>query len=404
MQFRYNYIDTTGKEHFGTIEAVSEEVAISALQRRGLTIASIMPVGKNLALSSLSDLPIFQRVKTREIVILSRQIATLFNAQVSALRVFRLLADEAENPVVQQALLTIADDMQAGNSISKALAKHDRIFTPFYVNMVRAGEESGRLSETFMYLADYLDRNYTVTSKAKNALVYPAFVIATFVVVMVLLMTFVIPRISTILTESGGEIPFYTRIIIGISNILSQYFIFIVAMVIVAGVFIWRYSQTKQGREAIDSLRLSIPYVNNLYRKLYLARIADNMSTLLGSGVSMVRSIEITASVVGNVHYEHALLTAMEKIKGGALVSESLSEHREYIPGIMTQMIHVGEETGELGSILKTLSTFYTREVENAVDTLVGLIEPAMIVLLGFSVGIVIASVLLPIYNITATI
>lgn len=405
MLFKYSYIDTNGAEHSGTIEAISEEVAISSLQRRGLTISSIgVATGKGIMLSSFSDMQLFQHVKMRDVVILSRQISTLFGAQVSALRVFRLLGDEADQPLVRAALIAIADDMQAGNSISKALSKHPKIFSPFYVNMVRSGEESGKLADTFAYLADYLDRTYAITSKAKNALIYPAFVVATFVLVMSVLLTFVIPKISQILVESGQDIPIYTKIVIAISNIFAHYWIIMAAAAAFLGFFVFRYSRTEAGKESFDSLRLSVPYVGTLYRKLYLARIADNMGTMLGSGISMVRALEITSNVVDNKVYQKGLSEAMEKIKGGSLVSEAFGEHKDIIPGIMTQMIRVGEETGELGSILKTLATFYGREVENAVDALVGLIEPAMIVALGLSVGILIASVLLPIYNISAAI
>jgi type IV pilus assembly protein PilC len=342
-------------------------------------------------------------VSNKEVVVLSRQLATLFQAQVSALRVFRLLATEVENPNLARSLTEIADDLQAGSSISKALSKHPKVFTEFYVNMVKSGEESGKLDEVFVFLADYLDRTFEVNSKAKNALIYPAFVVFTFVVVMILMLTVVIPKISTILTDSGQEIPIYTRIVIGFSNVLTNYGIFLLPVLLIGGFFLWKFLQTPVGKYSLDEAKLKFPFVKSLYQKLYLSRISDNMNTMLVSGISMVRALELTAGVVGNQVYKKVLDDATEAVKGGRTVSESLAD-KKVIPGIMIQMIKVGEESGELGKILKTLSTFYSREVVNAVDTLVDLIEPVMIVLLGLGVGFLLASVLIPIYNISSNI
>lgn len=399
MLYKYTSIDKDGTQKNGTIDAFSEDSAISSLQRRGLVISSIEPAEEKSLLSA----SFFERVSNKEVVILSRQIATLFEAQVSALKVFRLMSSEMENPLLKRTLVEVSDDLQGGSSISKAIEKHPKVFSLFYVNMVRAGEESGKLDETFVFLADYLDRTYEVTSKARNALIYPAFVISTFVVVMILMLTLVIPRIGTILTEAGQEIPIYTRVVIGISNFFINYGLFLVILLIVGGVFLWRYSKTDSGKYALDTFKMQIPFVGTLYRKLYLSRISDNMSTMLTSGISMVKGLEITASVVGNSVYETLLIEATEKVKGGSSVSDALGSSEE-IPGIMLTMIRVGEETGELGSILKTLSKFYRREVTNAVDTLITLIEPIMIVTLGLGVGFLLASVLIPIYNISTAI
>jgi type IV pilus assembly protein PilC len=402
MLFNYKAIDAQGNEKEGSVDAVNEDVAISSLQRRGLVISSLSSSEEDTSFFK-KDVAFFERVKNRDIVILSRQIATLFEAQVSALRVFQLLGAESAIPFLKKILTAVADDIQAGSSISKALAGHPKVFSSFYVNMVRAGEESGKLDETFLYLADYLDRTYEVTSKAKNALIYPAFVIFTFISVMILMLTLVIPRISAIFTESGQELPIYTRIVVGISDFFVNYGIFLLIALIIGGFFLWRFSRTRQGELTMAELKISIPYIGSLYKKLYLSRIADNLSTMLSSGISMLRAVEITASVVGNKVYKEVLLDSMEFIKGGGSVSEAFSKHPE-IPGIMVQMIKVGEETGKLGDILSTLSKFYRREVTNAVDTLVTLIEPVLIVALGLGVSILLASVLLPIYNLSSAI
>lgn len=402
MIFKYQAIDQTGAKQDGTIDAVSRDVAITSLQRRGLTVSVVEEVEENQGFLS-ANLTLFESITNRDVVLLSRQISTLFEAQVSALRIFRLLASESEKPMMQRVLTEVADDLQAGTTISKALGRHEKVFTPFYINMVRAGEEAGKLDETFIYLADYLDRTYEVITKARNALIYPAFVIGTFFVVMILMMTLVIPKISQILVDAGQEIPLYTQVVISISNFFVTYGVFLLILLVIGGFFLFRYVQTPDGKAAWDRLMLSTPFVGDLYKKLYLGRIADNLSTMLASGISMVQATEITASVVGNAVYEEIFMDVSRSVKGGGTVSGAVANRPE-IPGIMSAMIKVGEETGELGSILKTLAKFYQREVSNAVDTLVDLIEPFMIVVLGLGVGILLASVLIPIYNISAAI
>jgi len=401
MLYKYTIINQEGVEQSGTIDAVSEDTAISALQRDGHIITSIEAADKKPTL--LGNIAFFDRVSQKELVILSRQISTLFHASVSALRVFRMLGSESENPTIQRVLTQIADDIQAGSTISGALAKHPQVFSSFYCNMILTGEESGRLEEQFEYLAKYLERNYEITSRARHALVYPAFVVVTFIVVMVLMLTLVIPNLMKMITESGVEVPFYTRIVMVASNVVRSYGIFIFGILALGVIAAIRFYRTPAGHVYFDHLKIEVPFVGNLYRKLYLARIADTLSTMLASGIGMVRTLEIAAGVVDNIAYEHALTQAREDIKNGAAISKAFSAHPE-IPGIMVQMIRVGEETGELGTILDTLSRFYTREVNQAVDTLVGLIEPLMIIMLAGGVGTLIASVLMPIYSITMSI
>jgi len=396
MLFTYHAIDQDGHEREGTIDAPSQEIAVSALQRRNLIISAISSTEKHSLLEF--DLSFFGHISNKDVVILSRQIATLFEAQVSALRVFRLLAAEVGNKQLAIVLSTVGDDLQGGSPISKALARHPKAFSEFYVNMVRAGEESGKLSETFNYLADYLDRSYDLVSKAENALIYPVFVIMVFFGVMALMLTLVIPKISAVLLDSGQAIPIYTAIVIGFSNFLVQYGIFVLIGLIAGGFYLWQLGKTEKGKLVLDSLKLGVPYVGDLYQKLYLSRIADNFSTMLLSGVSVVEALEITGSVVGNSAYKVVLTDVAKDVKGGSSISASFAKHSE-MPGIMIAMTKVGEETGELGKILTTLAKFYNREVTNAVDTLVGLIEPIMIVMLGLGVGTLLAAVLLPIYN-----
>ncbi len=400
MEFKYEALDNQGKSTGGVVNAVSRDAAIDALQRKGLTLTNITSAESKSLFGRLGGITIFGGVSSRDLVLLSRQIATLFEAQVSALRIFHLLSEQAEKPYLRQVLTDVADDLQGGNSISKSLERHPKVFSDFYVNMVRSGEESGKLDQVFLYMADYIERSYELTSKARNALVYPSFIMITFIAVMTLMLTIVIPKIGAILADSGGTLPVYTRIILGFSAFLVDYGVFILIALIVGGYFLWRYAQTTPGRAALSRTRLSIPYVGALYQKLFLSRIADNMHVMLQSGISAVRALEITANVVEDYTFESILHEAVEGVKAGSPLSAVLGRHTPGdIPAIFVQMLQIGEETGEMGNLLERLGKFYNREVNAAVDTLVSLIEPVLIVLLAVGVGFLLASVLLPIYN-----
>ncbi len=397
MLFKYKSVDDKGINKDGEIDASSRDAAISSLQRRGLIILSIKEVE---AKQSIFEISFFDRVRMKDVVILSRQIATLFEAQVSALKAFTLLSSNSENKLLGKKLTQVGDDLQAGVSISGALSKHPDVFSDFYINMVKAGEETGKLNQTFLHLAEYLDRQYALTSKTRNALIYPVFVIITFFVVMTLMFVVVIPKLGEIIKDSGQALPLYTKIVIGFSDFFVHYGFIVLVFIIIFGVWVWRLSITEKGKEYIDRTRLSIPVVGTLFRRLYLSRIADNLDTMLSSGIPIIRSIDITSDVVNSKVYKGVLKEVAEDVKAGLTMSASFEKHPEYLPGIMVQMVKVGEETGSLGQILKTLADFYKREVDDAVDTLVGLIEPVMIVVLGLGVGILLVSVLVPIYNI----
>ncbi len=397
MLFTYHAVDDKGIKKDGEIDAPSRDVAISGLQRRGFIVISIAEQKQQ---GSLFSGTYFQKISPREIVILSRQIATLFGAQVSALKTFTLLAASSENPLLQRKLVQIGDDIQAGVSISGSLAKHPEAFSEFYINMVKVGEETGKLDQTFLHLSEYLDRQYALTSKTRNALIYPAFVIFTFIAVLTLMFTLVIPKLATILEGSGQSIPFYTRMIISFSDFIINYgFILIIFIALGAG-WLWRLAKTRTGQEYLDEIKLRLPAIGNLYKKLYLSRIADNLDTMLTSGIPIIRSIDITSEVVTSPIYKNVLIEVGNGVKSGLPLSSSFEKYPNQIPGIMVQMIKVGEETGSLGQILKTIALFYKREVDDAVDTLVSLIEPVMIVVLGVGVGFLLVSILVPIYNI----
>ena len=402
----YEYTATTleGELKTGSIEASNVDIAVSALQARGLVITKIKSVKQAGSIfQNLSSFKFLNRVKHKDIVILSRQLATLFEAKIAVMDSLILLAGQVNNIRLKEGLAEIIEDIKGGSSLSSAMSKHSDIFSAFYINMIRSGEESGKLEEIFSALADHLERSYELASKTKNALIYPAFVVATFFIVMILMLTFVIPKLTSILTEVGQKIPIYTRILIGVSSFFKDFGVFLFVGAVAGGVFLWRYSKTEKGSMAISRFQTTFPFVGALYSKFYLSRMTYNMETLLSSGVPAIRTLEIAAEVVGNKVYKKILLSAANEVRGGSPISEALSKYSE-IPLMVVQMIKTGEETGKLSFMLKTLGKFYKKEVDNAVETLVGMIEPVMIVVLGGAVGVLLISILGPIYNITASI
>lgn len=399
-RFRYIVRTPEGKTSEGVIEAPSGDLAIAALQRRNFIITSLK--AEHVVSPIITRLTaIFQHTKSRDIVILSRQLSTLFEAQVPIIDSLRVLISETQSTALKTALTGVLEDIEGGSSISAAFSKHPEIFSNFYVSMVRSGEESGKLEEVFAFLADSLERSYAMASKAKNAMIYPAFILGAFVVVLVLMMVVVVPKLSGILLETGQELPWYTQAVMGSSSFLRKFGIFILLALLAGAVAGWRYIQRSGGRFYMAKLQLILPIFGTLFKKFYMARIADNLQTLISGNVSIIRALEITADTVGSEVYRRILLSALNSVRSGSTIADALSAHPE-VPALVTSMIRIGESTGKLDFILANLSKFYRRDVDAAIDNFLGLIEPILILLLGGGVALLVASILVPIYNISA--
>ncbi len=395
--FQYIVYDKQGRELKGKIDAHNKDSAIQSLQSRGYIISSIKGSDDR---SFLEKSIVLGGVSNKEIVILSKQLATLFDAQVSAIRIFRMLAEESKNEIIRNALIEIADDISDGSSVANAMAKHPKVFSSFYVNMIAAGEESGKMSRTFNYLSDYLERTHAITSKVKGAMIYPMFVMGVFVIVMYLMLTMVIPKISEMLVNSGNELPTVTKIVIGISDFLVDYGFIFLGVVVLGGIALIRYIKTPPGKASLDAFKIEVPLMGKLFRELMVARVSGNLTMMLRSGVAMVKAIEGTSKVVDNVIYEKILLEVADDVRGGRALSEAFQRHPEF-SSLLVQMVKVGEESGKLSDILDTMAKFYEKEVLNRVSALTSLIEPIMITALGGGVGLLLSSVLLPIYSVT---
>lgn len=402
MEYIYQARTPEGEKRDGIVDAVSMEAAVAALQRRGLIIINVQP-GETEGAWYERPLLLFGGVRQKDIVILSRQLATLFEAKVPVVVALRTLVSELDSPVLRREIADLLDEVQGGMPLSQAMERHPKVFSSFFVNMVRSAEESGKLDETFRYLADYLERSYELTSKAKNALIYPSFILVAFFGVIMLMLTVIVPRLVTIFEETGQTPPVYTRAIILLSVFVRDYGYVLLGIIAAGALLLLRFLRTERGRMALGKTQISIPLIGELYRKIYLARFADNFHTLIAGGIPAVRALQISGEVVGNAVYRAIIQEAAEAVRGGATISEAFSRHEE-IPSLLNQMMRIGEETGKLDQILSSLARFYQRDVDSVIENLISLIEPALIIVLGLAVGIVVAAILVPLYNISGTI
>lgn len=396
--FEYNARTKNGEIRSGIIETSSREAALDALHRSDLVVIGLRERRK----ASLLELAVGRGIKQKDVVVLSRQLATLFEAQIPVVHTLKTLAAETESPGMKAILQELLDDIMGGVALSQAMAKHPHAFSPFYVHLIRSGEESGKLQEIFTYLADYTERSYYLTSKARNAMIYPAFILFAFTAVLIVMVTVVIPRLTSIFEESGMEIPFYTKMIIGLSVFLRQWGLGLLAGVVVGGILLFRWSRTEKGKAFLGAFLLKIPIFGPLYQKLYVARMTDNLRTLIIGGIPIIRALTITADVVGNAVFRRSLEKAIESVRGGGAISVAF-EQNPAIPPLVSQMIKIGEVSGRLDFILGSIARFYQKEVDSLVENLVALVEPVMIVLLGIGVGILVASVLVPMYNLVGS-
>jgi len=299
---------------------------------------------------------------------------------------------------LKRILSGVSDEVASGIKLSIALSRHGKVFSSFFINMIKSGETAGRLSEVLNYLADQEEKEYDLVSKVRGAMMYPAFIISGMVVVGVILMVFVIPKLTAVLIESGATLPLTTRILIGTSKFAQGYW-WLILIALIGGVVGFRLGLKRPNfREAVDKFILRVPIIGPLLQRIYLARITRSLQILLSGGVDVVGSLEIVAGVVGNAYYERMIETTKREVSDGNSIT-SVMVQSPLVPPMVTQMLAVGEETGKLTAILEKLTQFYTREVDNGVTTLVSVIEPLLMVVIGIGVGLVVSSIILPMYQ-----
>jgi type IV pilus assembly protein PilC len=396
MKYNYQARTKTGEIQSGIIEASNRDAAIDTLKKKGFYVTAVQLYSVPAYAKKIN---LFSRTSRKDIVMLSRQLAIMFKSRVPLIEVFQTLAKQTKNQDLKEKILRIAEEVEGGSTLSSALAVFPKTFNSFYVSMVKSGEATGKLTEVFLYLADYLEKEHNLRSKLVGAMIYPGFILVVFLAVFSILITFVIPQLASVLKEMNQELPLMTRIAIGISDFFVKYWmIFLMAiasLVILAIVAI----KNKILNQWFQRIVLKIPGVNGFMKKIYLTRFAMNISTLLSGGIPIAQALEITADVVGSVVYREIILSVRDEVRKGEQMSAVLQNYPNLITPLFYQMIVVGEKTGTLDTSLENVVEFYEKEVERGLDNFVRLLEPAFIVVLALIVGGLVASVMMPIYS-----
>jgi type IV pilus assembly protein PilC len=393
--FKYIAEDSRGKYKKGTIVGLSDTEVASKLRKKDLNPTEVINVTDTFE----SKLTLFiNPIKTKDLVIFSRQFSVMISANVTVVESLLILIDQTNNISLKNMLSEIAFEVDGGSFLSDAFAKRPKIFSDFFVNIIRSGESSGKLDEVLDYLADEMEKNYDMVSKIKGAMIYPVFILVALVGVGVILMLYVIPNLTSMLEETGMVLPLSTRIVIAISKFLQSYILLVVAFIIGIVFLVRMYLRTYSGKRNIDMIKLRMPIFGTLFKYIYLMRFTRSLSTLLKGGVTITRSLEIVADVVGNVIYRELILATLESINDGNPLS-TVMENSNDVPKMVPQMIAVGEKTGKIDVVLDRITGFYTRESANMLDNLSKLMEPLIMVIMGIGVGIMVAAIILPMYQ-----
>ncbi len=374
------------------VDLPSKDHVIAYLRRQKLIPVAVREKPKDLSFGKR------KRVKARELVIFTRQFSTMINAGLPLVQALDILARQTESPMLKKAVQDTLHDVEAGNTLADALKQHPKVFSQLFVNMVSAGESGGLLDTILLRLATFLEKSEQLQRKVKGAMIYPGVVLSVAVIAISILLLFVIPTFESVFSSFNQTLPLPTRIVIGLSNLLQSYW-WMMGIAIVAFIFLFRrWVATSTGRLKFDRFLLRVPVLGPLVRKAAIARFTRTLGTMLASGVTILDGLEITARTAGNRVIHDAVMQSRTAIAGGKSIAEPLKE-TEVFPPMVTQMIHVGEETGDLDGMLSKIADFYDDEVDVAVENLLKVLEPALIVILGTVVGGMIVAMYLPIFG-----
>ena len=402
MRYTFTAKDAGGEVKKGTVDALTKDLAAQILQRNGLVPISVDREGAEFSLEREFH-KVLDRVTQKELMVFFRQFSTLIEARVPVVSSLQAISEQSDNKYLQLIVKEVADDLEDGMAFSEALGRFPDTFSPLVVNMVKAGELSGNLQKSVTFIADNIERNYLLSSRVRGALFYPGFVVAVAAIISFIVVSFILPKLTMMIKELGVPIPWYTQIIMNLGDFMSSYWWAVLLMIIAAAGGAVFYAKSEDGRREWNHLQLKIPVIGTLLRYVYIARFADNLSALLTSGIPVVRALHIVSDVVGNSVYQAIILRAADEVKTGKTISSVFSRSTD-IPPIVSRMLMIGEETGKMTFVLDSTSRFYSQEVDNITRNMTSLIEPILIVFLGIGVGILVVSVIMPIYNITGSI
>ncbi len=399
--YYYKARNKNGEYLEGLMDSASSESVAQILLSKKLAILEISLKPKNSYTFILNKL-LFKRVSSKDLVIFFRQISVMLDANLPLVKALKILSVQAENKTLKNIIVGLADEIDGGSPLSSAMAFYPEVFSGFYVNIVHSGETSGRLSEVMNYLADQKEKDYELQSKIKSAMIYPVFVLVLLLAVSFIVMTFVIPGITETLAESGAELPLITRVLIAMSSFLRDFWWLVISLVFLLSFFVVFWSKTDSGKRIIDIVKLKIPIFGGIYKNIYIVRICLSFATLIRGGVPIATSLGIVKDVVDNSVYADILAKAMASVDEGNSISEAFSNN-SYIPIVVPQMMEVGEESGKLDEVLTKVSDFYTKEIDNTVRNLSVLLEPFIMLVLGLGVGLFIAAVILPMWQLSSS-
>jgi type IV pilus assembly protein PilC len=395
--FTYSARTVGGEIQRDEIEVPTRDEVVKYLRKRRLIPITVREKPKDIKLG------LRKKVKTRDVVIVTRQFATMINAGLPLVQALQILAKQTTNPTIREAVEKVVYEVESGRTLADALKDHPKLFSQLYTNMVAAGEAGGILDTILLRLATFLEKSEALGRKVKGAMIYPAVVLTVAVGAIVILLLFVIPTFQTMFASFNQELPLPTRVVIGLSDFLQNYWIWLLIGGIGGGFLFKRWIATSSGRLAFDTLMLRMPLLGSLVRKSAVARFTRTLGTLLSSGVSILEGLEITARTAGNRVIHDAVMGSRASIAGGESIAEPLRLSGVF-PPMVTQMINVGEETGDLDGMLTKIADFYDEEVDVAVESVLKALEPALIVILGTIVGGMIVAMYLPIFGMVSAI
>ena len=397
-RFNYKATDKNGKVVTGEVEASSAQVAAKLVHDRGLVVISVSPRRESL----FGIIRKFrERITLSDVATFTRQLATMINAGLPITEALLILRSQSKGSL-QKVVAQMLTDIEGGESLSTSISRHPKIFNPTYIALVKSGEVGGVMDEVLVRLADNLEKQQEFKGKVKGALIYPAIIVVGMFVVGLVMMIFVIPRLTSLYGDFNAKLPIATQILIGISNFFIKAWPLIIIFAVVAISGFRGYRKTVSGRRKTDELLFKLPIVGELQRQVILTELTRTLSLMVGAGVSILETLNITAGVVGNVVISDALKDAAKQVEKGFPIAYSFSKHPEAFPYILSQMVAVGEETGKMEEVLSKVSHVFEVESDQKVKGLTSAIEPLVMILLGVGVGFLVIAIILPIYNLTS--
>ncbi len=389
--FTYTAIDNAGNKRTGTVDARSQSSAVGLLKEQGLFVVGLVEQKE----SPVSQFLSFRGVPDTEIVASTRQLATMISAGLPISRALEVMADQTQNKNMKKVLLDTLRDIQGGSSLSNALAKYPNVFSPTYVALVRAGEASGKLEEILRRLADTLEAQRDFKSRFTGALIYPAIIFVAMIGVFVLMMLFVIPKLSQMYDSMGVELPVVTKAMISISNFMTQFWYIVLILAVGAFFMAKSFMQTERGKEIVSSISVRLPVLGKLILQKDLTEFTRTLSLLISSGIAITDALDIVAKVVTNPSIKRGSLNASTAVEKGGSLSDYLKQDKNF-PPLLGQMTSVGEETGQLDDVLGRIGTFFASETDHAIKGLSSALEPIILIMLGGMVGLLIVSIITP--------